>query len=263
MAVTSDQLHLQARALAPGLVASLVRGLGPFVLCVILAFILQAFIKPQLQAYTAKLVLDIGVNIILAVSLTMVNGFTGQFSMGHAGFLAIGGYAAGIVSYYGSMRAFGSPDVAGGALSGMPIRSPQGLPWFTAGDMLFFTSLLVGGLTAAVLGFLVGLPSLRLRGDYLAIVTLGFGEIVRVMITRTGPVLSPFRLSDASSPLNGQLVVNIADASSQPSYILASEIPISSAITGTGGISTAFFRAAGSISILATIDPSFGMGACG
>jgi len=240
MATNSDQLHVHARSLAPGLLPSLVRGLGPFVLCVIIAFVLQAYIKPQLQAYTAKLVLDIGVNIILAVSLTMVNGFTGQFSMGHAGFLAVGGYAAGIVSYYGSMRMFGSPDTAGGMLSGMPIRTPEDLPWLTTGDTLFFTSLLVGGLVAAVLGFLVGLPSLRLKGDYLAIVTLGFGEIVRVLITRTGPVITPRTLRDPSHALDGQLIVEIAQRSAQgnplpPLILPATEVPLSSAITGTGG----------------------------
>lgn len=235
MSVRDAQFEQLAKSLEPNPIVALVRGLGPFVACIILAVLVQAVIKPRIDAYSAKLLLDIGVNIALAVSLTIVNGFTGQFSMGHAGFMAVGGYAAGIVTYYGSMRLFGSPDAAGGVLSGMPIRTPQDLPWFTRGDTLFLFSLIIGGLVAALLGLLVGLPSLRLRGDYLAIVTLGFGEIVRVMITRTGPVLTPMKLSDPNSPLNGQMVVNLTQGQSLPQYVPVSEVPIGSAITGTGG----------------------------
>jgi branched-chain amino acid transport system permease protein len=140
--------------------------------------------------YIAKLALDIGVAIVLAVSLTMVNGFTGQFSMGHAGFMAVGGYASGAVTYYYSLRAWGSVVTAGGILSGRPMSvDPATLPVFGAGDGLFVLALIVGGLTSAGLGVVVGMPSLRLKGDYLAIVTLGFGEIVRVCIQQTGPII--------------------------------------------------------------------------
>jgi ABC-type branched-subunit amino acid transport system permease subunit len=109
------------------------------------------------------------------------------------------------------------------------------LPWFTRGDTLFFFSLCLGGLVAAVLGFLVGLPSLRLRGDYLAIVTLGFGEIVRVMITQTGPVLTPTRLNDEGHPLHGQMVLLLGYADNEPVYTAVSDVPLSEAITGAGG----------------------------
>jgi len=114
--------------------------------------------------YIASLV---GVNVVLAVSLNIVNGMTGQFSIGHAGFMAVGAYTAGVVSL--AMRE--------DAISGIPVA---------ASDQLFFLlSLLAGGAMAALFGFLVGLPSLRLRGDYLAIVTLGFGEIIRVIVQNT------------------------------------------------------------------------------
>ncbi|HEX2838987.1 MAG TPA: branched-chain amino acid ABC transporter permease [Phycisphaerales bacterium] len=229
------QLDERARGLAPGVAPSLLRGLGPFVACVVIAALLQMFVKPMLGAYSAKLVLDIGVNIILAVSLTMVNGFTGQFSMGHAGFMAVGGYTAGVVSYYGSLKVFGSAAAVGGVLSGMPIRAPEGVALLSQGDLLFVCSLLVGGLVSALLGFLVGLPSLRLRGDYLAIVTLGFGEIVRVMITQTGPVLAPMKLAAPNHPLTGQMVVNLAGGSSEPRYAAVGDVPWTSAITGMGG----------------------------
>ncbi|MFO0830585.1 MAG: branched-chain amino acid ABC transporter permease [Phycisphaerales bacterium] len=236
MTTSSFQLEVSARGLAPGAGPALLRGLGPFALCVAVAVVLQVLVKPMMGAYTAKLALDIGVNVVLAVSLTIVNGFTGQFSMGHAGFMAVGGYTAGVVTYYGSLKALGSAAMAGGALSGMPIRAPEGLAWFSQGDALFLCALVVGGLVSALLGFLVGLPSLRLRGDYLAIVTLGFGEIVRVMITQTGPVLETARLSIPDHPLSGQVVVNLAQGGSRAAeYVGAGEVPWGSAVAGVGG----------------------------
>jgi branched-chain amino acid transport system permease protein len=108
-----------------------------------------------------------GVNIILAVSLNIVNGMTGQFSIGHAGFMAVGAYISGVLSL--SLKEV--------ALSFLPVAASD--------QVLFMAALLVGGLAAALCGFLVGLPSLRLRGDYLAIVTLGFGEIIRVVVQNT------------------------------------------------------------------------------
>ncbi|HVE86776.1 MAG TPA: branched-chain amino acid ABC transporter permease [Myxococcales bacterium] len=109
----------------------------------------------------------VGVNVILAVSLNIVNGMTGQFSIGHAGFMAVGAYIAGKLSL----------EMRDTAVSFLPEA---------ASDQLFFIlSLLAGGSAAALCGFLVGLPSLRLRGDYLAIVTLGFGEIIRVIVQNT------------------------------------------------------------------------------
>jgi branched-chain amino acid transport system permease protein len=101
------------------------------------------------------------------VSLNIVNGMTGQFSIGHAGFMAVGAYIAGVVS---------------------KIVSQYGvsfLPEAVSDQLLYAISLLVGGVAAGAFGFLVGLPSLRLKGDYLAIVTLGFGEIIRVFVQNT------------------------------------------------------------------------------
>jgi branched-chain amino acid transport system permease protein len=104
------------------------------------------------------------VNVVLAVSLNVVNGFTGQFSLGHAGFMAVGAYTAAKVTlaFAGTRLGFVPDAVA---------------------DQLVFAVALAAGMGAAALaGFLVGMPSLRLRGDYLAIVTLGFGEIIRSII---------------------------------------------------------------------------------
>ena len=120
--------------------------------------------------YRVRVLLDVGVNIILAVSLNLVNGVTGQFSIGHAGFMALGGYTAAFISLrLQAYQLHGVPDAVTHAL-------------------FLIAALIGGGLTSAVAGLVVGLPSLRLRGDYLAIVTLGFGEIIRVMIENTEAV---------------------------------------------------------------------------
>src|SRR5262245_2036682 len=109
----------------------------------------------------------VGVNIILAVSLNIVNGMTGQFSIVHAGFMAVGAHMADNTSI---------------ALKALAI---SGLPLVISDQLQFVTALIVGGTVAGLFGFFVGLPSLRLKGDYLAIVTLGFGEIVRVIVQNT------------------------------------------------------------------------------
>lgn len=106
-----------------------------------------------------------GINVILAVSLHLVNGLTGQFSLGHAGFMAVGGYVAAL---------FGVAVTNEYKLIGVVEPVSDGL-FFVVGTLL-------GGGAAGLAGLLVGIPSLRLRGDYLAIVTLGFGEIIRVLI---------------------------------------------------------------------------------
>ena len=150
-------------------------GVAPLLLGFLAAVGLQLAAGSLIAPFYVKLLMDIGINVILAVSLNLVNGFTGQFSIGHAGFMAIGGYAAGAVTYYGSWLLFAGTQVRPG--------------WLSSGDLLFVGGCLLGAVLAAVAGLIVGLPSLRLRGDYLAIVTLGFGEILRVLLQRTGDVL--------------------------------------------------------------------------
>ncbi|HEX2686865.1 MAG TPA: branched-chain amino acid ABC transporter permease [Kofleriaceae bacterium] len=157
--------------------AAAVASLWPVVLGILIAWFLQQWVAPAIGPFYAKVVLDIGIAIVAASSLNIVNGFGGQFSIGHAGFMMVGGYAAAWLTYYGSIQLWGSPALHGGFLGG--------------GDLLFLCGCLLAGIVAAAAGLLVGLPSLRLRGDYLAIVTLGFGEIIRVLIQRTGDVMSP------------------------------------------------------------------------
>src|SRR6266498_3201824 len=125
--------------------------------------------------YYARVIMLAGINVILAVSLNLINGYTGQFSIGHAGFMAVGAYTSAMVSIH-----LGTRWVAA--------MIPLGVPPPVAHNVALVVALLAGGAAAAVAGYIVGLPSLRLRGDYLAIVTLGFGEIIRVVITNVDAV---------------------------------------------------------------------------
>ena len=144
---------------------AVLRGPFPIIVALLALAAVQAlFGHMQFAVYISSIV---GVNVILAVSLNIVNGMTGQFSIGHAGFMAVGAY----------LSATFSTRVKELAISG--------LPPLISDQALFVCALLIGGVCAAVCGFLVGLPSLRLKGDYLAIVTLGFGEIIRVLVQNT------------------------------------------------------------------------------
>jgi branched-chain amino acid transport system permease protein len=118
--------------------------------------------------YYARVIMLAGINIILAVSLNLITGFTGQFSIGHAGFMAVGAYSSAYLTVYYAQaweRSLGA--IVGGSL---------------AHALIFLLAILVGAIVAAIAGLIVGIPSLRLRGDYLAIVTLGFAEIIRIVI---------------------------------------------------------------------------------
>ena len=118
----------------------------------------------QIDPYYLDVLTGIGINIILAVSLNLVNGYTGQFSLGHAGFMSVGAYLSAAVTIFLGPKLLG--EDGGTAMQ-------QG--------GLFLAALVAGGLGAALAGLAVGIPSLRLKGDYLALVTLGFGEIIRVI----------------------------------------------------------------------------------
>ncbi len=122
----------------------------------------------RINPYYARIVSLAGINITLAVSLTLINGLAGQFSIGHAGFMAVGGYAGTYLTvYHGAAIA--------SFLGGTPLEGPGSV-------LVMIASLAVAACAAGLAGLVVGIPSLRLRGDYLAIVTLGFGEIIRVII---------------------------------------------------------------------------------
>jgi branched-chain amino acid transport system permease protein len=123
----------------------------------------------SMSGYTLRILLNIGIAITMAVSLNLINGIAGQFSLGHAGFMAVGAYAGAMLTLALGPRlsAFGPTLAADSPVGGM---------------LLLGVAMLAAGIVAAIVGLAVGLPSLRLRGDYLAIVTLGFGEIIRVIL---------------------------------------------------------------------------------
>lgn len=122
---------------------------------ILLYFFIFILIQTKvLNRYQSMLLIPVGINIILAVSLNLTAGFLGQLPIGHAGFMAVGAYGAALFT-----KAVELPEI---------IEFPLGL--------------LIGGIVAALFGVVIGLPALRLNGDYLAIITLGFGEIIRVLI---------------------------------------------------------------------------------
>lgn len=112
-----------------------------------------------LLPYHLQILSLVNINIILVVSLNLINGFTGQFSIGHAAFLAIGAYLSAALTMFYSVP--------------------------------FFVAIILSGIAAAIVGVVIALPALRLKGDYLAIATLGFGEIVRVIILNISSVGGP------------------------------------------------------------------------
>jgi branched-chain amino acid transport system permease protein len=141
----------------------LLRSLAPFAVALPILWLVQG----SARADVTIVLISLAVNVILAVSLNVVNGFAGQFSIGHAAFMAVGAYTSAVIT--------------------LALRDVQiaGIPAGASDAIAFAGALLAGMALSAVAGLLVGVPSLRLRGDYLAMVTLGFGEIIRVVIENT------------------------------------------------------------------------------
>ncbi len=153
-----------------------------FLLFAIIMILLSSVIEHRLNDYAVNIVRLCGISVLMAVSLNIVNGLTGQFSIGHAGFMAVGAYVGASVTYFAEMR-----------------YTHQATPGF--GWML--TAMMIGGLAAALFGLIVGVPSLRLQGDYLAIVTLGFGEIIRVLITNCSSISNSLAYLGGASGFTG------------------------------------------------------------
>ncbi|MEI6071502.1 MAG: branched-chain amino acid ABC transporter permease [Verrucomicrobiae bacterium] len=126
-----------------------------------------SFFTGGINPYYYDILITIGINILLAVSLNLVIGYTGQFSLGHAGFMAVGAYSSAWMTLTFGLILGTSPAASGS---------------------VYLLALIGGGLAAAAAGLVVGVPSLRLRGDYLAIVTLGFSEIIKGVIQNAEPL---------------------------------------------------------------------------
>lgn len=176
--------------------------------CIAVFAIISALLASSpdlLGAYYFDILIGVGISIILAAGLNLVNGYTGQFSLGHAGFMGLGAYLGSAMSLGLKFPYMSLPVWEGSVVwyvfkalalvlaivvnsllwvhnSILPIA--QSLP----GPAGFLVALIYGGAIAALAGLLVGVPSLRLKGDYLAIVTLGFNEIIKVLIQNAEPL---------------------------------------------------------------------------
>lgn len=132
-------------------------------------FSVLAVLNAVLSPYYMRIINLVGINIALVVSLNLTNGFCGVFSLGHAGFMAVGAYISAILSLPVAKKAAVLPELP---------------PWLSSVELNFLFSLLIGGLVAALCALIIGYPVLRLRGHYLAVATLGFLVIVQVVITQ-------------------------------------------------------------------------------
>ncbi|UCF95321.1 MAG: branched-chain amino acid ABC transporter permease [Desulfobacterales bacterium] len=138
-----------------------------FLSLLLLGIALVSLARRTVDDYILSIINFVGIYVILAVSLNVTNGFTGLFSLGHPGFMAIGGYVTAILTFPLPRKS-------------MFLELP---PWLAGLELPFFPALLLGGLGAALTALVVGLPVLRLRGHYLAVATMGFLIIVQVLIT--------------------------------------------------------------------------------
>src|SRR5688572_14075471 len=146
-----------------------------------------------LPYYYAEILNLTGISVILAVSLNLITGYTGQFSIGHAGFMAVGAYSSVFMTvYYSESLEQSLTAVVGATL---------------AQSLVFLGVIIVGALAAALAGLVVGIPSLRLRGDYLAIVTLGFAEIIRIIILNIDRVGGATGFRGRVPPWDGRLII--------------------------------------------------------
>ena len=127
-----------------------------------------------LPGFITKVAMLIGIQVIAAVSLNISTGYLGQLPLGHAGFMAVGAYASAI------------------------FMTRTGIP----AQLAFPLGIVIGAAVAGLFGVLIGIPALRLKGDYLAIITLGFGEIIRVVLLNIDSVLG-FKLTNGAAGLQG------------------------------------------------------------
>jgi branched-chain amino acid transport system permease protein len=139
-------------------------------LAVLIYGVIQALFQFEIiNGYILHIINQSLIYVILAVSLNLINGITGQFSLGHMAFAGVGAYASGTITTL---------------VLKLNVADPGSM-------YIFILAILGGGVAAAIIGFLIGFPSLRLKGDYLAIVTLGFGEIIRTVFNNIDYVGGP------------------------------------------------------------------------
>ena len=149
-------------------IAPFLKKAGPVLGCVVFYFIIMYLRKLEIiNGYYMQVMMFAGVNVMMTASLNLVNGFTGQFCIGHAGFMSLGAYGSAVITTL--------------VFKGTPFAE-------AAPVVVFMLGLLCGGIVAALVGCIIGVPSLKLKGDYLTIVTLAFGEIVRALLRLIEPI---------------------------------------------------------------------------
>ncbi len=141
-------------------------------IAVLLLIVFLFYAQKNLDMYVVRILNVCAIYAILGLSLNLINGFTGLFSLGHAGFMAVGAYATALLTMSQATK------------EQIFYMAPLIKPLDTL-QMPFPIALIIGGILAAFVAYLIGAPTLRLKGDYLAIATLGFGEIIRVVFTNT------------------------------------------------------------------------------
>ncbi|MGE4353594.1 MAG: branched-chain amino acid ABC transporter permease [Oscillospiraceae bacterium] len=157
-------------------------GINTILIAALCALILGLSAGGILSGYYINVLMVVGINIILSVSLNVATGYLGQLPLGHAGFMAVGAYAGGIFMKVTPLATLLKEGDTWGAL-----------PYILA-------AILISGIVAGIFGIIIGIPALRLRGDYLAIITLGFGEIIRVILNNIDSVLG-FKFTYGASGL--------------------------------------------------------------
>src|SRR5690554_3104323 len=139
-----------------------------YLIFIVVAIISMIILNLVLDSYKVRILNLCFIYIILGLSMNLINGFTGLFSLGHAGFMAIGAYTVAILTMSVEAKT-------------MNFYMKPMVPFLLNLNMPFIFALLLGGLMAALFGFLIGAPVLKLTDDYLAIATLGFSEIIRIV----------------------------------------------------------------------------------
>lgn len=158
-----------------------------FLMLILAGAVLIAVARSTVNEYILSIINFVGIYIILAVSLNITNGFAGLFSLGHPGFMAIGGYVTAILTFPADKKT-------------MFLELPA---WLSTLELPFLPALLAGGLCATLIALLVGVPVLRLKGHYLAVATMGFLIIVQVLITNWESVTrGPLGLNGLSALTN-------------------------------------------------------------
>jgi branched-chain amino acid transport system permease protein len=141
--------------------------IGLFLIGISLLGVIATEIYAPYNLYFERVIILLGINIIIVVALNLSNGFTGVFSLGHVGFMAIGAYVSAILTLPLGTKATNLPDLPG---------------WLSQIQLSFVPALLIAGLIAAGIAFLIGIPLMRLSGHYVSVATLGFLVIVHVIL---------------------------------------------------------------------------------